>query len=59
VKYQDKSPLNISILFKNEGQEDKTGPFQGWVPVGGGHKERVKDSEYGGRILYSCMKMEQ
>jgi hypothetical protein len=29
-----------------------------WVPVGG-HKERVKEGEYGGSILYSCMKMEQ
>jgi hypothetical protein len=48
----------ISII--NEGQEGKTNPVWRWVPVGwGGHKERVKDSEYGGCILYACMKIEQ
>jgi hypothetical protein len=26
---------------------------------GGGHKETVKEGEYGGYILYSCMKIEQ
>jgi hypothetical protein len=30
------------------------------VPVGGGgYKARVKEGEYGGNTMYSCMKMEQ
>jgi hypothetical protein len=47
-------------FFKNEGQEAKTGPVWGLVPVeGGGHKERVKDVKYGGNITYTCMQMEK
>jgi hypothetical protein len=46
------------MSFCNEGQEGKTGPFQGWVPVRG-IKERVKEGKYSGSILYSCMKIEQ
>jgi hypothetical protein len=26
---------------------------------GGGYKERVEEGEYGGDIMYSCMKMEK
>jgi hypothetical protein len=26
---------------------------------GGGYKERVKEGEYNGNIMYSCMKMEK
>jgi hypothetical protein len=26
---------------------------------GGGHKERVKESEYAGNTMYSCIKREQ
>jgi hypothetical protein len=25
----------------------------------GGHKERMKEGEYGSNIMYSCMKMEK
>jgi hypothetical protein len=34
---------------KNEGQESKTDPITGWVPVGKGkvNTERVKEGEYG------------
>jgi hypothetical protein len=47
------NPLGPSIhtLKKNDGQE-------GWVQVGG-HRERVNESEYGGCILYSQMKIEE
>jgi hypothetical protein len=36
------------------------GPVCGWVSVGrrGGHKEREKEVEFDGCILYSCMKIE-
>jgi hypothetical protein len=45
---------------KNGGQEGKTHPVWGLLPVGqGGYKERVKKGEYGGNIFYSCMKMEK
>jgi hypothetical protein len=44
--------------FKNEGQEGKTGSVWGLAPVGGGgYQERVWEGEYGGNIMYSCMKM--
>jgi hypothetical protein len=29
-------PWTINICLKNKGQVGKTGPFQRWVPVGGG-----------------------
>jgi hypothetical protein len=41
----------------NEGQEGKTDP-DGYQSEKGGQKERVKEGEYGGNILYSCMKIE-
>jgi hypothetical protein len=45
---------------KNEGQQGKTGPVWGLVPVGGGgYKERVTEDEYDGNTMYSCMKMEK
>jgi hypothetical protein len=41
---------------KNEEQEGKAGAVWGWVPLGGGgHKERVKEGEYSGCILYFCI----
>jgi hypothetical protein len=40
---------NQYTLLKNEGQESKTGPVQG---CRGGQKERMKEDEYGGCILY-------
>jgi hypothetical protein len=41
-------------FFKNGEQEGKTGPFCGLVSVGGGRqKDRVKEGEYGGNIIYS------
>jgi hypothetical protein len=47
-------------LFKNEGQEGKTGLFWGWYQWEvGGHKERVNEGEYDGCILYSYMKTEE
>jgi hypothetical protein len=47
-------------FFLNEEQEDKTGAPWVLVPVGGGeHKERVKEGEYGGNAMYSCMKMKK
>jgi hypothetical protein len=40
-----KDDMQIHELFKNGGQEGKTGPAWGMVPVGeGGYKERVKKS---------------
>jgi hypothetical protein len=49
LNYQGKTPLDYQhTLFKNEGQEVKTGVFRRWVSVGGGgHMERVKEGEYG------------
>jgi hypothetical protein len=37
----------MKVFFKNTfKQEGKSGPVQGWVPVGGGgYKERVKEGE--------------
>jgi hypothetical protein len=50
----------INIHLKNEGQKNKTGPVQGWVPVRwDSNKEKVKKGEYGGHILCLCMKIEQ
>jgi hypothetical protein len=51
----------MPLKKKNEGQKGKTGPVWELVPVGRGegHKKRVKESEYGGNITYSCMKMQQ
>jgi hypothetical protein len=47
-------------FFKNGGQEGKTGPVWRLVLVSvGGHKERVKEGEYGVNIMYSCMKKEK
>jgi hypothetical protein len=41
-----KHHLAINTHFKNEGQEGKTCPVQGWVPVGwGGEMERVKQGK--------------
>jgi hypothetical protein len=56
------SPLSENVFFfLNEGQKIcKTDSDQGWIAMGGGrHKEEVKEDEYGGCILYSCMKIEQ
>jgi hypothetical protein len=41
-------------FLKNEEQEGKTGPVWGLGP-GGGYKERVKEGECDGNIMYSCM----
>jgi hypothetical protein len=49
--------LKLSIYsLKNEGQEGKTGLFQG--KEGRGYREKVNECEYGGDILYSYMKIE-
>jgi hypothetical protein len=46
-------------FFKN-GDEDKTGPVWGLVPVGEGrYKERVEEGECSRNIMYSYMKMEK
>jgi hypothetical protein len=58
------------LFFKMENT--KTGPVKGvstsgevtlvgWYRAGerGGYKERVKEAEYSGNIMYSCMKMEK
>jgi hypothetical protein len=57
---QKKSPC-IAILnkqkclFKNGEQEGKTGLVWGIGISGrGGHKERVKEGEYGGSTMFSC-----
>jgi hypothetical protein len=42
--------------FKNERQENKTGPARGWILVGGGWMEKVKEGEY---TLHIYMKIEQ
>jgi hypothetical protein len=42
VKYQGETPLNQYTHLKNEGQENKTGPVQRRVPLGG---RRVKWKE--------------
>jgi hypothetical protein len=41
-------------------KEDKTGSVQKWVPVGGERANREgEENEYGGCILYLCIKIEQ
>jgi hypothetical protein len=48
--------------MNNKGQECKTGPFQGWLLLGGdGQTERVKDELYifVWCTLYTCMKRER
>jgi hypothetical protein len=48
------------LFLKNGKQEGKTDLVWGLVPVGCGEcKERVQEGEYGGNIMYSCMKMEK
>jgi hypothetical protein len=43
-----------------KGRKEKQVLSQGWHQwERGGHKERVKEGEYGRSIMYSCMKMEQ
>jgi hypothetical protein len=42
------------MSLKNKGQEGKTSPVLGLVPVGG-HKERVKEGKYDGSTMYPCM----
>jgi hypothetical protein len=50
----------MSFFFKNKGQEGKTGPVWGLLPVGEGrYKERMKEAECSENIRYSCMKMEK
>jgi hypothetical protein len=46
-------------FFKNEGKEGKAGPVLGLVPVEEGEHKKCVEGEYGGDIIYSCMKMEQ
>jgi hypothetical protein len=48
----------IKMSFcKNEGQKDKLGPVWELLPVGmRRYRKGVKEGEYGGNILYSCMK---
>jgi hypothetical protein len=46
-------------FFKNR-EEGKTGPSGSWHQwEGGGYKEGVQECDYGGKIMYSCMKMEK
>jgi hypothetical protein len=60
MKCQEKTPLDYQYtLKKNEGLEGKTGLFWRWVTMGRENKERGNESEYGGCILYSYMKIEQ
>jgi hypothetical protein len=40
-------------------KEGKTGPVWGLAPFGWGYKKRVKKTECGGNIMYSCMQMEK
>jgi hypothetical protein len=58
--------LYIAILnkqtknFFHGEQEGKTGPIWGWCQwERGEYKERVKEAECSGNILYSSMKMEK
>jgi hypothetical protein len=52
-------PWTINIHLKKKGQEGKMVTFWGLGTSGRrGHKERVKEGEYGRYILYSCMKIE-
>jgi hypothetical protein len=45
------------FFLKKEGQEVKACPlWGGWQWEGGRHKKRMKEGEYGGCILYSCIK---
>jgi hypothetical protein len=47
-------------LFKNERQEVKTDPVWELAPLWRGKiQERVKESEYGGNMMYSCLKIEK
>jgi hypothetical protein len=46
----DETPLNNQcILLKNEGQEVKTNPVWGWVPVGGNPFPEGQSQRRGGR----------
>jgi hypothetical protein len=48
------------MSLKNGGQKGKTGSVWRLVAVGGGgYKERVEEGEYGGNVMYSCIKMEK
>jgi hypothetical protein len=52
------NPLGYQHTLKKMDRKVKqTSLFWEWVLVGG-HKERVKKSEYDGCILYSCMQVE-
>jgi hypothetical protein len=46
-------------FFKMQDRKVKQVLSGGGYQWRGGNKERVKEGEYGGSILYSCMKMEQ
>jgi hypothetical protein len=60
MKFSTTIVYKQKCLFVNEGQEGKTRPIWGLVPVEGGrHKDRVKGGNYGRSTMYSCMKIEQ
>jgi hypothetical protein len=46
------------LFFKNREQEGKTGPVWGWYQwEEGQYKERMKEAECSGNIMYSRMKV--
>jgi hypothetical protein len=48
------------LFFKNREKEGKTGFSGGWYQwERGRYKERVKEAECSGNIMYSCMKMKK
>jgi hypothetical protein len=49
----------IHTHFKCEGQEGQTGPAWRTGKRDGELAKKMKECEYGGYILYSCMKIEQ
>jgi hypothetical protein len=50
----------MKFFFQSGGQAGKTGPVWGLAPVGGRRiKGKGVGGEYGGNVMYSCMKMEK
>jgi hypothetical protein len=48
------------LFSKMKDRKVKQVLFRGWHQwEGARHKKTVKESEYGGNIMYSCVKMEQ
>jgi hypothetical protein len=52
MKYQGKTSLKNQYALKDKGQGGKTGPVQGWVPVGMG---RVKGKGEANMVVVFCI----